>query len=129
VDKSSLDAVFWQNDSIYKEAIFQDAEEVLNKLSQDKNLGIFSQGNPELQTRKLEAGGIEKFFNKELIFIRERKLSEEATALLNSEATVIDNKHDVVATLSKFVNVIWLNRKTEDNDPQIKTIHTLKELI
>ena len=124
-----LDRVFWENDEIYKGSIFQDVEESLKKLSHSHILGIFSQGNEDLQKRKLEAGGVKKYFKDDQVFIQTRKLSDEAIELLPREATVIDNKHDVVSALSKFVNVIWLNRKTEDSDPQIKTIHSLRELI
>lgn len=125
----ALDRVFWENDKIYKESLYPEVEEVLKKLSQNHTLGIFSQGNDALQARKLDAGGIKKYFDKEKIMISSRKLSDAPIALLPREATVIDNKHDVVRELSKFVAVIWLNRKTEDSDPQIKTIHNLSELL
>lgn len=128
-DPKVLDRVFWENDEIYKSSIYEDVYDALKTLSGSKTLGIFSQGNAELQKRKLSAGGIEKYFAQDQIFIRERKLSDEAVALLPREATVVDNKHDVVSALSKFVNVVWLNRKTSDSDQQIKTIHSLSELI
>lgn len=128
-DQKALDQVFWENDEIYKGAIYQDVSEALKKLSGKYTLGIFSQGNEELQRKKLDASGIKKYFKDEHIMISVRKLSDDAIELLPRDATLIDNKHDVVIALKKFTNVIWLNRKTEDSDPDIRTIHTLSELI
>ncbi len=128
-DQKVLEQVFWENDEIYKGAIYQDVSETLKKLSWKHTLGIFSQGNEELQRRKLGAAGMKKYFKDEHIIISTRKLSDDAIELLPRDATLVDNKHDVVTALQKFANVIWLNRKTEDSDPEIRTIHSLHELI
>lgn len=127
-DQGELDRVFWENDGIYKESLFGETEEVVKKLSHNHILGIFSQGNEDLQTRKLEASGIKKYFKPEYVFIHARKLTDDAIELLPRSSTLIDNHHDVVLALKDFVSVIWINRKTEDSDPQIKTIHTLADL-
>lgn len=127
--REKLDSVFWENDTIYRESFFPETEDVVSKLSKNHTLGIFSQGNEELQIRKLTAGGLIKFFHEENIILRPRKLLDESIALLPRDATVIDNKHDVVTILASFVNVIWVNRRTEDSDLNIQTIHSLRELI
>ncbi len=127
-DVATLDHVFWEED-IYQDSLFPETREVLEKLKGQKTLGIFSQGNEELQNRKLDAGKIRKYFYPEYTFILRRKLSDDSIELLPREATFIDNKHDVIEALQKFVDVIWINRKSEESDPAIKTIHSLHELI
>lgn len=128
-DVAKLDSAFWEDDDVYKESLFPETLEVLEKLRDQKTLGIFSQGNEDLQNRKLDAANLRDYFSPDHIFILRRKLSEEAIELLPSDATFIDNKHDVVEALQKFVDVIWINRKSDESDSAIKTIHSLKELI
>ena len=128
-DVVSLDLVFWKEEHLYQESLFPETLEVLEKLKGQKTLGIFSQGNEELQNRKLDAARLRDYFSPEYVFIHKRKLSDDAIELLPREATFVDNKHDVVEALQKFVDVIWINRKSEESDPKIKTIHSLQELI
>jgi FMN phosphatase YigB (HAD superfamily) len=129
VDKKLLDEVFWGEDVIYKESLYEETIDVLNKLHKTSTLGIFSQGNSALQDRKLKACGIIKYFKEDYIFVRTRKLSDEAIALLPREAMVVDDNHDVIVTISSFVKAVWINRRTEDRDPKVKTIHSLTELV
>ena len=128
-DVAALDHVFWEEEDLYQDSLYPETREVIEKLKEQKTLGIFSQGNEELQNRKLDAGKIRKYFSPEYTFILRRKLSDDSIELLPREATFIDNKHDVVGALQKFVDVIWINRKSEESDPAIKTIHSLIELI
>lgn len=129
VSRDPLDQIFWENDEIYSGALYHEADHVLKKLSEKNTLGIFSQGNEELQARKLKGTGIKKYFRDENVYIYSRKLTDEAIELLPRDATVIDNHHDVAITLKKFVNVVWINRKSEESDPQVRTIHSLEELV
>lgn len=128
-DVAPLDHVFWEEENIYQESLYPGTREVLEKLKGQKTLGIFSQGNEDLQNRKLDAAKLRGYFSPEYIFILRRKLSDDAIELLPREATFVDNKHDVVEALQKFVDVIWINRKSDESDPEIKTIHSLTELI
>lgn len=128
-DVTTLDHVFWKEEDLYQESLFPETLEVLEKLKGQKTLGVFSQGNEELQNRKLDAARLRDYFSSEYVFIHKRKLSDEAIELLPREATFVDNKHDVVLALQKFVDVIWINRKSDESDPEIKTIHSLAELL
>ena len=128
-DVVTLDLVFWKEEHLYQESLFPETLEVLEKLKGQKTLGIFSQGNEELQNRKLDAARLRDYFSPEYVFIHKRKLSDDAIELLPREATFVDNKHDVVEALQKFVDVIWINRKSEESDPKIKTIHSLGEIL
>lgn len=128
-DVASLDRVFWEEEDLYQDSLYAETREALEKLRNQKTLGIFSQGNEDLQNRKLDAGNLRQYFSPDYIFIMRRKLSDEAIELLPREATFVDNKHDVVVAFQKFVDVIWINRKSDESDSQIKTIHSLNELI
>lgn len=128
-DVAKLDRVFWEEEGLYQESLYPETKEVLEKLRDQKTLGIFSQGNEELQNRKLDAARLRDYFSPEYVFIHKRKLSDEAIELLPREATFVDNKHDVVEALKQFVDVIWINRKSDESDPKIKTIHSLTELL
>ena len=129
VEQTLLDRVFWENNQIYKDALYKEVPNVLKKLSNSHTLGIFSQGNEELQARKLAAADIKKYFSDEYIFIHARKMIDEIVAEIPRDATVIDNNHDVVSKLAGFSDAVWINRKTEDADPQVRTIHNLEELL
>lgn len=128
-DVAALDRVFWEKEDIYQESLYPETREVLEKLKGQKTLGIFSQGNSDLQNRKLDVTRLRQYFSPEYIFVLRRKLSDEAIELLPREATFVDNKHDVVEALQKFVDVIWINRKSGESDSSIKTIHTLREIL
>lgn len=128
-DVAALDHVFWEEDDLYKKSLYPETTSVLERLKLHKALGIFSQGNKDYQNRKLDACKLRDYFSPEHIFILRRKIADEGIELLPKEAIFIDNKHDVVLALSKFVNTIWINRKSQDSDPQVKTIHTLREII
>ncbi|MBI4092228.1 MAG: HAD family hydrolase [Candidatus Levybacteria bacterium] len=128
-DVVKLDHVFWEEEDLYQESLYPETREVLKRLKDQKTLGIFSQGNEELQNRKLDAARLRDYFSPEYVFIHKRKLSDEAIELLPREATFVDNKHNVVEALQKFVDVIWINRKSDESDPQIKTIHSLREIL
>ncbi len=129
IDPILLDNIFWKEDKHYKDSLYPEVVSVLEKLSKEKTLGIFSQGFEEFQRHKLEASGIQKFFEQDEIFVYRRKLSEEAIGGLPKGALVIDDNHEVVLKLSDYVDVIWMNRRTQDDDPQVKTIHSLKEIL
>ncbi len=128
-DPASLDRVFFGDNQIYKKCLYPEIVDTLKKLSSTKTLGIFSQGNEELQNRKLDACGIMKYFKGEHIFVHTRKLSDESIALLPRDAMVVDDNHEVAQKIAPFVESVWINRRTEDDDPEIRTIHLLSDLI
>lgn len=127
--RDDLDKIYWENDGIYKQSLYPEAIEVLKTLSKNKTLGIFSQGSVELQTRKLNACDIAQYFDREKLFIYKRKPLEEVIGALPQGALFVDDKHDVVhALVDQECAAIWINRRNEEVDPDIKTIHTLDEL-
>ncbi len=129
VSQDELNAVFWENDQIYKESLYPEVEHVLKTLSKEKTLGIFSQGDQEFQARKLNACDISQYFDRNKLFIYKRKLLDEVLGSLPEGALFIDDKHDVVEALSKARDVVWINRRNEDVDPSVRTVHSLEELL
>ncbi len=129
IGREALDNVFWGDDKIYKESFFPEVHEVLKTLAESHTLGIFSQGNDELQARKLEAGGVRRYFSDEYIFIHSRKLTDEVLEKIPQNSTVIDDNHEVIKRIASITTPIWMNRLTPDSDPNIRTIHNLEELL
>ncbi|HVT00706.1 MAG TPA: HAD family hydrolase [Patescibacteria group bacterium] len=129
VDQAELDKVFWENEQIYKESLFPEVLDTLKKLSKTHTLGIFSQGNEELQTRKLNACDIAQFFDRNYLYIHKRKLEEEVLNQIPEAAIIVDDNHDWVKEINAKRGAIWLNRRTEDKDPSLTTIHLLSDLL
>ncbi|HVZ67695.1 MAG TPA: HAD family hydrolase [Patescibacteria group bacterium] len=128
-DPEALNKVFWQNNQIYKESLYPDVLDTLKRLSKKHTLGIFSQGNEELQTRKLNASDITQYFDRDHLYIHRRKLDEDVLDQLPEGAVIIDDNRDIAKSASAFREAIWINRRTDDGDPNVETIHTLEEVL
>ncbi len=102
----------FDNKEIYKQSLFGETVEILTKLKKTKKIGIFSEGFVDYQTKKLEFSGIIDFFDKDLIFIKRRKLDD---GCLNNEipkgATIVDDSPKVVEKLGQIerFKTVWLN--------------------
>ncbi len=95
-------------------------------------LGIFSEGVPEWQMKKLTLTKIANYFTSSLIVIERRKLSPTSVNKLLVGTTVVDDKRHVVETLKQQrhdLNIVWINRKDDDTINGITTIKTLNNLI
>jgi len=116
---------------IYVESLFEETVELLNKLKQTKRLGIYSEGFTDYQTKKLEFSGIIGFFDKDLIFIKRRKLDKASLDVIPDGATVIDDSQKVIEEIKKYekFETLWLNRNTDEKMNGIRTIEKLGELI
>lgn len=117
--------------SIYKKFLFDDVESNLDRLIKEgKLLGIFSSGNYDDQTMKIS--DIIDFFRNDLIFINGNKLESEFLEKIPDEATIIDDRQDVIQGLhsSGRVDLFWLNRSGGENlNPnEAIMIRSLKDL-
>lgn len=114
----------------YQETIFPEVIAALEQLQAQHQIGLFSQGNHEYQTKKLELAGLTKFFSDELIYIFERKLAPKVLEDL-PESTLIDDRFAVVETAQDFPQLtpIWLNRTNEKAHQKVRTIQSLSELL
>lgn len=128
VRKKVLEDVLIKRGSIYQECLFPEVIKVLRVLSKHYTLGIFSEGHRKFQYNKLVKSNIIKYFDAKFIFIKRRKLKSITASFMDSGYVFIDDKLNVLEKI-KNKNCIWINRKNQENNSTIKTIHNLNELI
>ena len=101
-------------------------------LDEGYSLGTFSEGVPEWQMKKLVLTGVINYFDPALIFIERRKLTPEAIEKIPSGVILIDDKKVVIETLRQLrpdLELMWINRKNEEEMEGVKTIRSLTELL
>lgn len=116
---------------IYKESVFPEIHKTLEKLSKNYTLGIFSEGFEEYQLKKIGLSGLIKYFDKKWIFVERRKLSVKSISKIPAEATVIDDKKEVIEQLKSLrsdLKLVWINRNDSDILDGITTIKNLDDL-
>lgn len=116
---------------IYSRALFSETVEVLNKLKNNFQLGIYSQGFDSLQRIKIRSSGIENFFDQNLIFINRNKLDSEFIDGLPSGSTIVEDKKEVIEKLKSVgrFQLFWINRIDDQKIDGATTIKNLDELI
>lgn len=95
-------------------------------------VGIFSEGVPEWQMKKLVLTGAIDYLDQALIFIERRKLASEAIEKIPNGVVLIDDKKEVIKALRlqmPDLELIWINRKNEEEMDGVKTIRNLTELL
>jgi phosphoglycolate phosphatase-like HAD superfamily hydrolase len=116
---------------IYSKALFPEVIEFLEKIKNKYSLGIYSQGFESLQRIKIKYSGIEFFFDQKLIFINRDKTQLNFVNKIPIQATVIDDKKEVIETLKQLrpdLELVWINRINQEKMNKIKTIKSLNEL-
>jgi len=92
---------FFHNESC-RQLVFDGVETVLKYLKdKDYEIGIFSEGVPEFQRTKLKNIQIDKYLNKDLIFITKHKRSDKYLDKLPRGCFVVDDNPDVINALTK----------------------------
>jgi len=98
---------------------FADVTKILPKLSNEAELGIFSQGFLGLQLAKLWFHGYKNYFSKNQIYIDLNKLAllkEIATKNKDRRITIIDNQPGIIQGVEKSgfgINTILIDRKSK----------------
>lgn len=116
---------------IYSGALFSETISVLEKLKDNFDLGIYSQGFVNLQQIKIRSSGVDNFFEKEFVYIDRNKLRADFVSKLPDGAIIVDDKKEVVErlkTLGRF-RIIWINRITDEKIRGVTTIKNLGELV
>lgn len=116
---------------IYSGALFSETISVLEKLKDNFDLGIYSQGFVNLQQIKIRSSGVDNFFEKEFVYIDRNKLRADFVSKLPDGAIIVDDKKEVVErlkTLGRF-RIIWINRITDEKIRGVTTIKNLDELV
>ncbi len=113
----------------YKNSVFNETYEVIEKLKDKYRLGIYSEGTKRFQNYKFDSMGISDLLDKNLIFIFDHKTNPKSISKIPKEAIVVDDKESVCEYLvgNKF-KVIWLNKLDIRKSTKFKTIHSLLEL-
>lgn len=118
-------------EAYYEESLFPEVKIVFEKLKKDYILGIFSEGFIDYQSNKIKLSGLDKFFDKNFIFIERRKTDPESIKKLPMGSIIVDDRKEVIEklkTLNKF-NLIWINRNNDETINGITTIKNLNELL
>jgi FMN phosphatase YigB (HAD superfamily) len=95
---------------------YDEVKKVLESLSKKLDLGIFSEGEKNLQEKKLENTGIKKYFNKNDIYILQGKnLSIKKIFKKHEKGSIflVDDKLPIlseVKALCSFVFTVWIKR-------------------
>jgi len=115
----------------YKESLFPEVKTVLEKLKKNYILGIFSEGFMEYQSDKIKLSGLNKFFDKNLIFIERRKTNPESIKKLPIGSIIVDDRKEVIEKLKQAgsFKLIWINRNTDETIKGVTTIRNFIELV
>jgi len=126
-----LDDFVSDNLGIYSTSLFTNTVAALDKLKNNFRLGIYSQGFTDIQEIKIRSSGINDFFDEKFIYIDRNKLDPVFVSKLPDGAIIVDDKKEVVEklkTLNRF-NIVWINRKDDDQIDGVITIKNLEELL
>lgn len=114
---------------IYKENVFTETFEILEKLRNRFKFGIFSEGTTKFQNHKFKSMNLERYFDKNLIFIVDAKDTKEAINKIPKSAIIVDDKEHICGFLTKNKRkAIWLNKTDNRVNPNFETIHGLLDL-
>lgn len=126
--KNLLD-VFYGKENIYKDCLFPGVRLVFNKLKDRYKLGIFSEGTLKFQNHKFKSLEINKYLDKNLIYIFKEKTNKEALVKIPKHCVVVDDKKSVVEFLTKNnIRAIWLNRISSNVHGKFETVFSLKDV-
>jgi len=119
----------------YQDALFEDVLPTLKKLRGKVSLGVFSQGPVRLQHAKLYLSGIEKYFEREIIFVfPPRKVAKARQILAQLPETKIyfvDDRLDIAKALANHrVKVFLIQRDPSpvSRNGRVTVIRSLKEI-
>ena len=116
IDYTLFDTSLFKNSKLSQFALYEEVFSVLNYLSKNSILGIFSEGDKDLQVRKLKETGIENLLNKDHIHISENKenlINEIVKNYKDSTLVIIDDKLDILFKIKKLLpssKVVWVKR-------------------
>jgi len=120
----------YYNPELFRASLYPDTIPALDKLKLKNTLGIYSEGNHDFQITKLKLSGIFDYFDPNFIFIHRRKIDPVIISSLPENTTIVDDRTDVIDSLSQYANLslVWLNRKDNSQHPFIQTVNILTSL-
>ena len=111
IDYTLFDTQKFKESQLQNFSIYQEVEEVLMKLKDIADLGIFSKGGNKLQKTKLESTGMIKFFEKNHIHIfddKDANLMEVLEKYKNSKLFLVDDKLGILYSAKKIMPDLML---------------------
>ena len=116
IDYTLFDTDVFKKSGLSQHEIYEEVIKVLESLKKVALLGIFSEGENELQKQKLKETNIEKYFEKDHTHIVLKKI-DEFERVLNSytdkQVFFVDDKLDILYDAKKLfpeVFTIWVKR-------------------
>lgn len=116
IDYTLFDTALFKKTNFKEFTLFKEVPDVLSNLSEKLILGIFSQGEENLQNSKLKATKIDHFFQKEHIYIesqKEEKIKKIGDKYKNMQLFIADDKLLVLSLMKKEnpgIFTIWIKR-------------------
>jgi len=128
-DELKVSKAFFDDDN-FNDILYDDVIDCLKSLSDSYTLGIFSESFKDFQMLKLHKTGLLRYFNQDLIFIFQRKLTEDSLKILPENCFIVDDNLPVICALeeTKRFKPVWLNRKTSDSSERFPTVFNLKNI-
>ncbi len=126
----SIVRIFYDSEykHIYSDCIFDESMKILEIL-EEWNLGIYSEGTLDFQKNKFESMGIDRYFNKDIVFIVPAKDMKEVIDMVPKESIIVDDKEKICQFLNdNGFRAIWINRKDDRKSDNFETIYSLLEL-
>lgn len=116
IDYTLFDTALFKKTNFARYSLYQEVHGVLSDLSKKTTLGIFSQGEENLQKSKLKATKIEHFFQEEHIHIelqKEEKIKIIGEKYKDTRLYIADDKLALLSLMKKEyprVFTIWIKR-------------------
>ncbi len=118
---------------IYEGILFEDTLPVLEKFRErNQTMGTYTQGYVDFQRAKIKFTGIEKFFDKDLLYVSPDKTDPAFVKTLPSSAVVVDDKKRILENLRQLrpdLELVWINRINEEEMEGVRTVRKLEELL
>lgn len=120
--------------SVYEATVFPEVPKALQKVAQHARIGVYTEGKPEWQAKKLELGNLMGWFEPSLRWIVPKKTTLEVLASLPSGSFVIDDKPRILAALvdhAPQVQPVHIDRSQTRSSQQpsgVPVIHSLDEV-
>lgn len=116
IDYTLFNTDIFKQTKLQKHSVYDEVYNVLEELSKVANLGIFSEGNINLQKTKLQQTKIHKYFAQEhihIVEIKEENLKRVFKKYKNNKLFLVDDKLTILYIAKKIspnVFTIWVKR-------------------
>jgi len=116
IDYTLFDTALFKKTNFTKYSLYEEVPSVLANLSKNLELGIFSQGDKDLQNSKLKVTKIDHFFQKEHIYIeseKEEKIKSIIEKYKNIQLYIAEDKLFILSLMKKEnpdIFTIWIKR-------------------